>query len=259
MTEQKIIFFDIDGTLVNPKERGTSLTGGIPEKTKEAIQKLKDKGHLLAIATGRFRVAMEPMAEYLGIDTFVSSNGQEIVYKNEVIHQQFIEDDYVEKLVTIFRENDISAFYDTQKGLVKYENVEITEYHPLMVFNEIKVGDFPKNVYQILARAENLDKIKEVVPTLKVVKTSPQSIDIFPHEVSKASGIERLLAHLNLTQKNMIAFGDEENDIEMIQLAEIGVAMENGAETVKNVADFVTKNVWDDGIHHACMALGLID
>lgn len=258
MEGKKIIFFDIDGTLVNPRERGMSLTGGVPESTKKAIQKLKDKGYLVAIATGRFRLAMEPMAEYLGIDTFIASNGQEIVYKNEVIHQQFIEDNYVEILATIFRENEIPAFYDTQKGLVKYKNVEL-ETHPLMVFNEIKAEDFPKNVFQILAHAENQEKIKAVVPTLKVVKTSPQSIDIFPHEVSKASGIERLLVHLNLTAKDMVAFGDEENDIEMIQLAEIGVAMGNGAETVKNNADFVTKDVWDDGIHHACLELGLID
>ena len=76
--------------------------------------------------------------------------------------------------------------------------------------------------------------------------------------MSKASGIQLLLDKLNISKDEAIAFGDADNDIEMLQTVGLGVAMENGTENAKKHADLITDAVWDDGIYNACVKLGLI-
>ena len=81
--------------------------------------------------------------------------------------------------------------------------------------------------------------------------------DIVPVNGSKAEGIKQLVQHLSEKPEQIVAFGDGYNDIEMLQLADIGVAMGNASDAVKAHADFITKPIDEDGIYYACEKLGL--
>ena len=77
--EQSIIFFDIDGTLVNEQKN-------VPQSAKDAIRELKKQGHIVAIATGRPQFMFKDIREELNIDTYVSYSGQYVVLNGQVIH-----------------------------------------------------------------------------------------------------------------------------------------------------------------------------
>ena len=82
-------------------------------------------------------------------------------------------------------------------------------------------------------------------------------MDILPHGISKASGIQQLLNILDLTVESSLAFGDEQNDVEMFDAVGTAVAMGNAIDQLKEKADFFTQEVWRDGIYYACQQLNL--
>ena len=76
--------------------------------------------------------------------------------------------------------------------------------------------------------------------------------------INKSYGMEKYLEYVGLTRKDAIAFGDGPNDLDMLSFAETGVAMGNGLEEVKKLADFVTKDINENGIAYALKELGLV-
>ena len=92
-----------------------------------------------------------------------------------------------------------------------------------------------------------------------VTSWSDTGIDIIPKEGGKSAGIRKYLEEQGLDRSEVMAFGDGENDIEMIRFAGIGVAMGNAAESVKAAADYVTDTIDNDGIEKALRHFGLID
>ena len=100
--------------------------------------------------------------------------------------------------------------------------------------------------------------LAEKVPECKVTRWSPFGVDIISKSGGKVVGIEKMLEHYGLTKEEMIAFGDGENDLEMLAFAGIGVAMGNAEEEVKAAADHVTEDIDDEGILKACKHFGLI-
>jgi hydroxymethylpyrimidine pyrophosphatase-like HAD family hydrolase len=99
MTNQSIIFFDIDGTLLNHDKK-------LPLSSKESIFKLKDLGHEVAIATGRAPFMFEELRKELDINTFVSYNGQYVVLKGEVLYTNPLNVMSLEKLTEVALHND---------------------------------------------------------------------------------------------------------------------------------------------------------
>ncbi|WP_265459695.1 Cof-type HAD-IIB family hydrolase [Enterococcus sp. HY326] len=252
-----IAFFDIDGTLINPRQMTMNITDGIPDSTRLAIQKLKEKGIIPVIATGRWSGVVKALADSLGIETVITSNGQEIIHEGQAIYQRFIEPDIMAKIVPEIEARNLAVFYDTQKGIFVPQLVQPLMDRGISV-NQLAVGEIPQNVFQILVTAEDKSVVTGWLKDLKVVKTAPNSLDIFPEGVSKAAGIKVLLEKLGLTVDQAVAFGDEENDLEMFDAVGIPVAMGNAIQPLKDKAAFVTKAVWDDGIYYACQELGLI-
>lgn len=251
-----IAFFDIDGTLINPRQMTMNITDGIPDSTRLAIQKIKEQGIIPVIATGRWSGVVKALADLLEIDTLITSNGQEITHQGQAIYQRFIDADIMAKIVPEIEARKLSVFYDTQQGIFVPEQVQ-----PLMdrgiAVNQLPAGEVPQNVFQILVTADDKSAVSGWLTDLKVVKTAPHSLDIFPEGVSKAAGIKVLLEKLGLTADQAVAFGDEENDLEMFDAVGTPIAMGNAIQPLKDKAAFVTKDVWDDGIYYACQKLGL--
>ena len=82
--------------------------------------------------------------------------------------------------------------------------------------------------------------------------------DVVEAEYSKARGIDRLCEHFGIDKKDTYAFGDSLNDIEMLKMVNVGVAMGNAQDEAKAVADYITDRIDEDGIRNALMHFGLI-
>ncbi|MFV0555560.1 MAG: Cof-type HAD-IIB family hydrolase [Lactovum sp.] len=253
----KLIFFDIDGTLLDNRDYDQSIKERIPLSTKRAIQELKNLGHIPVIATGRWYGQVSELLKELEIEYAICSNGQEIYFCKERIYQNCINQELINQLYSQFKQEKIRIFYDSAQGIyVDSEHQEMVNrgVRPYLLSEH---SPAPQKVLQLLFETPEFEKIKPYLQDLKIIKSSAFTYDVISKGVSKASGIQFLLDYLKISQTQTLAFGDEENDLEMFQKVALSVAMGNAVSFLKKEADFVTKEVWNDGILYACQYLKL--
>ena len=254
----KILFFDIDGTLYNSEKK-------IPQSAKEAIIQARKNGYEIAIATGRAPFMIQPIIDELEIDTYVTFNGQYVVYKGEVIFTDGIPAEQLTKIIEFGHErNHPVVFIDDSKMIASVEgdsNITIsleTLKHPYPIIDPLFYRS--NNVYQTLIFMEEKDELlyMEQFPNVKFIRWHEFSCDILPKDGSKARGIQKILDKMNIPLKNVYAFGDGLNDIEMLQTVGISVAMGNGHEKAKAVADVIAGHVDEDGLAKVLKELEII-
>ena len=254
--KKSLILFDIDGTLLQ------SEINEIPQSTIIAISKLKEAGHQLGIATGRALFLVDERMKQLPFDTFVTANGQHIMHQGSVIYENAIPTEVISSLIGEAESLNmaiglLSANRSTVTGAdeaVKesFDRVSITipEIIPNLHHEE--------PILQAWFFSEDFGHLPEKYKDhLRFVPWLNFGADIVPVNGSKAEGIKALINHLPEKPEQVIAFGDGFNDIEMLELADIGIAMGNAADKVKAHADFVTKSIDEDGIYYACEQLKL--
>ncbi|SMQ63801.1 hypothetical protein SAMN05444673_0893 [Bacillus sp. OV166] len=257
---QKLIFFDIDGTLFDYDKR-------LPKSTKQAIQALKEKGHEVAIATGRAPFMFEELRKELDIQTFVSINGQYVVSNGEAIYTNPINKQDLHSLIdTADLNNHPIVFMD-------HEDMKANVPHHKYIVNSInslKIEKFPthdpeyfknREIYQCLLFCQKREELvyQNEFKAFDFVRWHSVSVDVVPSGGSKAKGIEKIKEKLGIEKENVIAFGDGLNDIEMLTAIETSVAMGNGHELAKKAAKYITKPVDQDGILHGLRMVGLLE
>ncbi|MCL1695660.1 MULTISPECIES: Cof-type HAD-IIB family hydrolase [unclassified Lysinibacillus] len=254
----KILFFDVDGTLYNSEKR-------LPASAKEALFEARRNGYELAIATGRAPFMIQSLLEELDIDTYITFNGQYVVYKGEVVYTNGIEKDELTKIIAFAAaRNEPVVFLDDQRMIASggnnawvAESLNTLKYP----YPEIDSTYYMQNsVYQTLIFMEEKDEpmYREAFPNVQFVRWHRYSCDILPKGGSKAAGIEKVLERMGLTIEDAIAFGDGMNDIEMLQAVGTGVAMGNGHERVKAVATHIAEHVDEDGLAKIMRQLNII-
>ncbi|MGN0157187.1 MAG: HAD family hydrolase [Lachnospiraceae bacterium] len=247
----KIVFFDIDGTLLSHK------TESVPKDAKEAIAELQKKGIKVCVATGRHIVDLEAMPlEGIVFDGYVTLNGQ-LIYneKKERIFGNMLSKKDVNKLYEAFVKKETTVLFINEKGTyLNFVNDRVKqvfrevgtpvpkegEYTGEDIYQAILIGD-KKTVMPILTKAEHI----------KSTYWNPYAVDVIDENGGKIQGIQQLLQYLKISMDEVMAFGDGENDIEMIQNAAIGIAMGNGLEKVKEKADYVTTDIDEGGVKKA--------
>ncbi|MCG5103758.1 Cof-type HAD-IIB family hydrolase [Oceanobacillus alkalisoli] len=259
MIEKSVIFFDIDGTLLDHNKE-------LPSTAKEAIFQLKEKGHVIAIATGRAPFMYADLREELGIDSYVSYNGQYVVLEGEVIYTNPLNKYSLLNFTEAALHNDHPVVYMDHEDM----RANVPE-HPYI--NEsiasLKIKQFPTHgphyykdraLYQtLLFCAEGEEKQYErEFKDFDFVRWHPVSVDVVPKGGSKAIGIEKMVEKLGIPRERQYAFGDGLNDLEMLSSIENGVAMGNAEEVIKSAAKYVTRSVDDDGIVHGLKMVGLL-
>ena len=256
--DYKIVFFDIDGTLVNEDKEVT-------ESTIEAIRDLRSSGVEAVIATGRAPYFFKPLAEKLGIDSFVSLNGAYVVYQGKKIYKRTIPLSSLEPLVNLATKNKHSLVF--QGSDAYFTN---SDEHPYVIeaVSTLKVElpgfnpDFWKSedIYQAFLHCEaHEEHLYELAfPDLRLVRWHNKAMDVLVSDGSKANGIEALLSHLNMTPSDAVAFGDGLNDKEMLTHVGFGIAMGNAHKDLLPFANYVTSSVDEDGIRNGLRYLGLI-
>lgn len=257
MTKYQIAFFDIDGTLVDNHADRNTYYEGVPESARVALKLLKNAGVEPVIASGRGSTNLLKLAEKLGIDSVIACNGQHIIYKGKEIYQSFMDQTMIEQVYERFSARNIPVLYEMLDGIYALPGYhdDVQRKIPL---NYLKSGAMPENVLQLIVHGTDFSAFQAELPELKVAKSGPEVANILPWEVSKGSGITRLLDILGIPVEASLAFGDEENDLEMFDVVGTSVAMGNAVNRLKRRADFITREVWNDGIHYACEELRLI-
>lgn len=254
----KIVFFDIDGTLLDSNKQ-------LPRTTKKALDILKENGVFIAIATGRAPFMFEELREELDIDSFVCFNGQYVVFENEVIYKSSLPRDEVDQLVHYsFEKKHPIVFLDEKE-------MKSTELNHKWIAESIGSLKFPypeaeiafykeREIYQALVFAEETadEAYKRDFPNFDFVRWHQFSTDVLPAGGSKAEGIKRMTDQLGINMKDVYAFGDGLNDIEMLKAVGTGIAMGNALDEVKGAADVITASVNDNGIWEGLKKLSLI-
>jgi Cof subfamily protein (haloacid dehalogenase superfamily) len=259
MTTKSVIFFDIDGTLLTHDKE-------LPISTKEAIFKLKDEGHVVAIATGRAPFMFEDLRKELNINTYVSYNGQYVVLDGEVLFTNPLKISSLEKLTEKALLNDHPVVFMDHKDM----KANVPEHHYINEsIQSLKIKQFPthdphyykgRDLYQtLLFCPEGEEKQYELnYQDFDFVRWHPFSVDVVPSGGSKAIGIKKIVEKLGFSEEHQYAFGDGLNDIEMLSTVKNSVAMGNAENQVKEVAKYVTKSVEENGILHGLQQVGLL-
>lgn len=253
----KIVFFDIDGTLVNDEKQ-------IPDSTKEAIDQLHQKNVEVAIATGRSPFHLQHIAEELGIQSYVCYNGSYAVYKGEVLHKVSITKPNLQRLQDHAAKLDHALVYSSAEAC--FSNLD---EHPAVLdsFTSLKV-DAPRynpnywqetEIFQAMVYCqEHEEHHYEEIDSLSFVRWHQYSMDVLPSGGSKAIGISKMLEYLGFARSEAVAFGDGLNDKEMLSFVGMGIAMGNAHDQVKPFAKITTKHVDDQGIWHGLKQIELI-
>ncbi len=258
----KIVFFDIDDTLYIKTDHC------VPNSTKKALRKLKDKGVIIAIATGRgagiFPKSIVELIDEVGVDVLVTINGQYCTIKNEPLVDYPLSAEQIDKTTHFLVQQKVGYGYMTADEIVVfYETVPLkTALNSLDIqYRKMALADFEgQAVYQMLAFYDSGDERQlSLGHGLKTVRWHSFGVDILDESGSKARGIRAVLQALNLTAEDAAAVGDGLNDIEMMQLVRTGIAVGNACDELKVVSDVIIPPIWADGIYEGFKTLGWIE
>jgi len=259
MAPVKIIFFDIDGTLVNPQ------TGRISDKTHLALARLQERGIKICISTGR-APSLVPDFGPVKFDAYCTYNGSFCYAGSETLHSNPIAAADVAQVIRNAAGIGRPVSVATRKRLAANGwDPDLADYYRLADLTLTAAPDFDaacqEDVYQILVGCKTTDHaaLLKNAHGVKIAVSWDRAVDVIPSSSGKGTAIAKILAHFGLDASQAMAFGDSQNDLEMLQTVGFGIAMGNATAQLKAVADDVCGAVSEDGIYHYCVDHGLID
>lgn len=273
-TKYKMLVTDMDYTLLNKQKE-------VSERNKQAVRGAIEKGVLVVVATGRIYTSARVYGKLLGVNTpIIASNGAIIriasysdpvhfdktLYKNtlkveairEMIclsHQYdlfchlFSEDTiYAEKLVNISK-----RYTEWNQFLNEADKIKIRIVDDLEEAIAAEAGGFMKAVV-VDSDSEKISGIRNDIMKTGLVSASQSlkdNVEVMDKDVSKGNAIKILADMYGIRREEVIAIGDNENDVSMIEYAGLGIAMENADESLLKAADYVTGHYEKDGVADA--------
>ena len=262
----KLIALDLDGTLLNSDKQ-------LSEENKAALARAASEGIEIVPATGRFYKGMPQVIRDLPFVRYVISINGAQVY--DVLNGATVCGSEIpwDRAVSVMQRFDtLDTVYDcyqdgwgwmTQK---LYDKAELyaANIHSLEMIKKLRtpvpelkacIEERKSGVQKIQAffrdmdlRAEMLKKLPLEFPDLVVTTSIVNNIEINSREATKGNAVEKLAAHLGISVSQAMTFGDDYNDITMLEKAGIGVAMGNANEEVKKAADYVTADCNGSGV-----------
>lgn len=255
----KAIFFDVDGTLLSHKEKAVSPS------TRAALAALADKGILRILATGRHMLELNMLPlEGMDFDGYVTLNGHLCLdAQGAVISGTPITGYDQQALLRIFREKTFPlVLVEKDSMYINFINDHVVYAQEAISTPLPDVGAYTGNeIYQAVAYLEKGKEeiLSQLLPGCRATRWSDYGLDVFSASGGKTVGIQQYLAAKQIPLEETAAFGDGENDIDMLKYVPLGVAMGNADDRVKESADYVTDSVDDDGIIHALKALNILE
>lgn len=253
----RLAVFDIDDTLLSSNK--TFL-----KSTLTSIKKLKQQQVNVAIATGRNLAMAQAVIKRLDLHDFVLCNGSAAFADHKQVHAHTLSRTNIQRLVRAADENKINIVFESLDGLHAHSKLTQRTQKVLDTFRAPQVDLVPDyyqkhDIYQaMMFYPKDVDDRLPHADELSFVRFHDYGVDIIPKVGSKAQGVAKLAASLKVAPENVVAFGDNQNDREMLQSAGIGIAMGNAAPEIQAQADMTTKDCDHDGIAHGLKAIGWI-
>ncbi len=245
MNKQKLIFLDIDGTIYNDSAQ-------IMDSTRAAIKQARENGHKIIFNTGRIKAALPEDVLELEHDGFITSAGAHVEIGNRCILDMAMGQKELYYIYNYFRDNKI--LFNLENNAKIFHGYEINDLQDKAI-NKVVFYDSVISVAQIKSDIGTHCNVIGV----NHHHSSLYHGEIFIKNVNKATGIQVITEYYAANREDTVAFGDALIDLEMLQYAGIGVAMENAHSKVKQIADRITKDNNSDGIYHGFIECGLIN
>ncbi|AYJ88234.1 sugar-phosphatase [Bacillus safensis] len=259
----KLVAIDMDGTLLNDQHM-------VPDEVFEAIQQAKAEGIKIVLCTGRPIGGVNRYLADLQLDQegdyVIAYNGALVQnsHTNEVVSELTLSYDDLTSLYELSRQLDTPMHYFDSANLYT-PNRDISEYTVLesyltklpLKYMPVEEADssmrLPKMMY--IDQPERLEKTIQAIPSevkekYMMVKSTDFFLEILHPDVSKGNAVKLLAKELGIPREEVMAIGDNGNDVSMLEFAGCGVAMGNAIDDVKAVADVVTKSNNEAGVAH---------
>jgi len=278
--DSKIVFLDVDGTLVSYENK-------LPGSAVEAIHKAQTNGHKIYTVTGRSKAEMYDYILDIGFDGYIGGNGNYVESDDEVILHQTLTYDQTKEIVDWLQEKNLEFYLESNAGLFGSDHFEergestIQEYvaykekpnanlmtvrkvFPNMIFGGSFYRDDVNKISFILESYQDYLDAVDRFPNFKVGTwggAGEKALfgDIALENIDKSTAIDQLLNYLSADIQNTLAFGDAKVDISMLNHCQTGMAMGNGGDEIKEMADHITDSVEEDGLYQAFEHFRLID
>ncbi len=254
----KIIFFDIDGTLVE------FHSNEVHQRVKDALNKIHDQGVKIFLATGRPPFAV-PKFEGVPVDGVLAFNGQYCSDQEGTIFSNPLNKSDIHTMISNATEMGLAVQIASKNRMgANFFQQELEDYFKVASQHCIAIDDYDEllkeDIYECMVAAspERVPELFKNTTQLKGTRWTDLAFDIIPTNGSKAVGMEHVLKHYGFKREECMAFGDGGNDKDMLGYAYIGIAMANGTDDVKAIADYITDDVKDDGVVTALEHFGLI-
>lgn len=276
--DKKLLFFDIDGTIMG-------FDGKIPQSTIQAISKARENGDYCIICTGRSKAQIQPDVLTLGFDGIVGATGGYVEFHDEILFHKTLGKDNYMKIIDCLKKTNAGFLVQTKDAVYLTSNSseifcnifkdiwnlhstkEYLEYTGYIKDDDVirnfdKYNDADSIVYSASPYlVEEMqfylgDGVK--VGEVSFKEPDPYSGEITVRGITKAVGMQVLMDILQISRERVYAFGDGVNDIEMLLHAGTGIAMGNAADRAKKAADYITTDINCDGVALAMQHFGII-
>ena len=273
--KKKALFLDIDYTLFSPRQ------GIVPPSAEAAVRKARENGHYVFLCTGRSQAEARKYQNF-PVDGFIYANGAACFVKGKNIYDHPISEENVNRIREMIERHHMgvliggarNAYLDDICYPMISSYLSGSEPDPEIRMRNLRnngmasmrewTGDDP--VYKLGATKPHQDSFDslsaQLPPHFRLVQTLSSENGDFG-EISdstnkKSDGILRILEHLGMSKEDAVGIGDSGNDTDMLEICGIGIAMGNGSEEVKTIADWITTDVDEDGIRNAFVHIGVI-
>lgn len=276
----KIIFLDVDGTLVD-------YDGTLPQSAVNAIRKARANGHRVYLCTGRSKAKVYPNLWEIGLDGLIGGNGCYVEDHGVEIYHHSLTLDQCRRVVDWCHSRGLEFYLESNSGLYASEQFEVQGLETIREYSRRKdrpgsdtmtIRDaFPDMIFGAGLYREDVNKISYILSSYQDFLDATAHFpdmnsstwggvgetalfgDLGVKDIDKGKAVDALLKHLGAHRADTIAFGDAKVDIPMLEYCAFGVSMGNGGPEIRAMADLVTADVDDDGIDKAFQTLGLID
>lgn len=255
----KLAFFDIDGTLLGSAHL-------LSARTVQALNKLKEAGVLLALATGRPSFGARVVSEKLDIDCwslFFSGALISNPKSGQHLYEAAIDKELIRKVIKLSKDLGLYLEMYTNSNYYVESFTDITPKHSHYMGFDPTIASFEelieqKSIIKLLTASEGQQKQQEELiakmPELKCLcSTGANHPDIIFNNITALSanrvdGFQRIISEYNIKAAEVISFGDAVSDIDFLKLSGMGVAMANASDIVKQSADYITDTADNDGV-----------
>jgi Cof subfamily protein (haloacid dehalogenase superfamily) len=260
-----LVAIDLDGTLLNDSKKVSTRTAG-------ALKTLPERGVKVVIASARPPRSVRHIYHALNLDTWQINYNGALIWdepnQRAVFHQPMdcalvrkaidhARDLYPQVLVSC----EIMDRWVTDRDEHAYKTETGRLFRPNLVapLDEFCVEPITKLL--LLGSPEIIETLKTLLraayPTLSVIYSDPQLLQVMHYQASKAAALMRVADHYGVSLERVMAIGDAANDVPMLQVAGVAIAMDNAHPSVKQVAHWVAPSNNDHGVHAALVKYGL--